>query len=303
MNSKNKKTILITGAGGMLGSVLTSSLSKKFKIVASYHLNSGRLDSKKDIEKINLDVTSLASIKKVRRSPIRIDAIVHCAAITEVNICELDKKKSYAVNAIGTRNMVSLARHYGADLIYISTPMVFSGLKGDYKETSRPRPLNYYAKTKLMGEKEVLKYRRGLVLRANPIGIRPPNAHPNFIQWFVKMAKNNFSFDLFSDVVINPISVNYLSKIIAKLIITFKPGILHVGSADVVNKADIWPYIISNFRNYTGKVSTVPVNKTKTAKIAKRPKNMTLSVKKAEDMGLKMPSWKSQVLEVIKALI
>ena len=181
--------------------------------------------------------------------------------------------------------------------------MVFSGDGGNYKEDSPAEPQNYYAETKLRGEREVLGYEKGLVLRVNPIGIRPYGKHPSFIQWFINAAKNNQSFDLFTDVRINPISTNTLAQIICELLFSFKTGILHLGSRDIANKADIWRLIVSNFPKFSGTVTELSVDETKSGKIAKRPKEMWLNVDKAQIEGYVMPFWKTEVDSVLKEIL
>lgn len=256
------------------------------------------------VYKKRFDITSQSDIKKTSEKfkSSGIDYIIHCAAMTEVNRCEQSKALCYEVNVVGTKNIISLARQFKANLIYISTPMIFSGKKGNYKETDTPRPVNYYARTKLLGEKEVVKYKKSLILRVNPIGVRPLGAHPGFIQWFVQAAKQNKSFDLFSDVRINPISTRTFGRILLIIMKNFRPGILHLGSRDVANKADIWRLIVKSFPGFKGQVSMVPVGKTEAAKIANRPKEMWLNVEKASDWGIPLPLWRTEVKKVLRDL-
>lgn len=279
---KKSKTILITGASGMLGRKLVEVLSQRFRVMR------GRFD-----------VTNAQVVVGMNE---HVDAIIHCAAMTEVNKCELNKKACWDVNVRGTKHITDLARRQGANLIYISTPMVFSGQKGNYLETDRTRPQNYYARSKLAGEKIVLRYERGLVIRANPIGKRPSGSHPSFIQWFVQRARAHESFSLFSDVDINPISTTALARALERILRAFRPGILHIGSKDVVSKTDIWRLIVKKFPNYSGHVEKESVNATKIGEIAKRPLHMWLNVAKAGRFGIAAPSWRHEVELVLKEL-
>ncbi len=288
MKKKMKIKILVTGASGMLGLRLCKILENKgFKVY-----------------KKRFDITSQPEIKNVseKLKVSGIDYVIHCAAMTEVNKCEQNKALCYEVNAVGTKNIVDLARQFKANLIYISTPMIFSGKKGNYKETDIPHPVNYYAKTKLLGEKEVVKYKQGLVVRVNPIGVRPVRAHPSFLQWFVQAAKQNKSFSLFSDVRINPISTDTFGRILLTIIKNFRPGILHLGSRDIANKADVWKLIVKKFPGFKGQISIVSVDKTEAAKIANRPKEMWLNIEKAITWGVLLPLWQTEVKKVLKDL-
>lgn len=77
------------------------------------------------------------------------DLIVHCAAYTDVSMAQWQKDLCYATNVLGTRNLVN-----NAPIVYISTEYVYSGERGNYKETDYPEPVNFYGLTKLLGEYE-----------------------------------------------------------------------------------------------------------------------------------------------------
>ena len=282
---KHMQTILITGASGMLGLKLVEVLSKHYAIIND-----------------QFDITDPVAIAAFQSLHIGIDVIIHCAAMTDVNACELNHKLCRQTNVTGTANITRLAKHYEAKLIYISTPMVFSGTTGDYRESDSPNPQNFYARSKLAGEKIVLRYRRGLVVRVNPIGKRPLGFHPSFVQWFVDRARKNESFSLFSDVNINPISTTTLARAFDITIWKFRPGIMHLGSRHVVNKADVWRLIMKKFPRYSGIVREESVRATEAGKIAKRPRRMWLNVDKSRRFGIAPPSWRREVEIVLKEL-
>ncbi len=294
-----KKTILITGASGMLGLKLINVLKKRYKVIALYHSNGQHIN---DIMKLATDIGDAKTVTALKKQIEKIDVVIHCAAVTEVNKCELNPALCRKVNITGAKNIRDLASFYKAKFIYISTPMIFSGERGNYRENSETKPLNLYGQTKLKAEKMVVGYSNTLIIRSNPIGIRPPGAHPSFIQWFVERARKNESFTLFSDVVINPISTQTLAAILVKIIGYFKPGIIHLGSHDRVNKADIWRYIVKNFPKFSVPVTSLSVTKTEAAKIADRPKEMWLNVAKAEKLGYRVSSWKREVSLVLRDL-
>lgn len=284
----------------MLGSKICTVFAKKgFNVLAGYSSNEEFVPTGKNISKVFLEIT-----KKLDDYHLgSIDVIIHCAAVTDVNFCELNKGICRNVNVRGTQNLIDLAENSNANFIYISTPMVFSGFKGGYREEDKTSPLNYYGKTKAEAEKIVLKYKKGLVVRVNPIGKRPLGAHPSFMQWFVDMASNNRSFHLFTDVVINPISTTTLSDMLGKIIVDFEPGVLHLGSGDRVNKADIWKEVLRSFPEYSGKTTKTRVSKTHAGQIATRPHEMWLNVDSAQKLGLNMPVWKSEVKIVLGEIV
>ena len=96
------------------------------------------------------------------------DAVLHCAAYTNVDGAEADPETAEAVNVLGTRNVVEAVRGTHTAIVYFSTDYVFDGAKGTpYVETDRPRPLNVYGRTKLAGEREVLRWVHGTVIRTS----------------------------------------------------------------------------------------------------------------------------------------
>lgn len=303
MGKRSKESILIVGGSGMLGLELSKFFpNKKYKVISTYLSRPGALKNVRGIEKTKLDVTSTKSVDAFKKRK-DINTIILCAAVTDVNACEKNKKHCYAVNVVGIRRITSLAKDLHSKLIYISTPMVFSGQRGGYSEKSKPSPINYYGKTKLLGEKEILKYDRGLVVRVNPIGLRSPEEHPNFIQWFFEAAVKNKSFQLFSDIFINPISTCTLVKTIRRLMNKSETGIIHLGSKDIVSKADIWKLVVAHFPDFSGKVKEIPVNKTNIGGIAKRPRAMWISIKKAQKFGYKMPTCRKEVNVIMNKIL
>ncbi|MEK7589174.1 MAG: SDR family oxidoreductase [Patescibacteria group bacterium] len=302
MIENRTKTILVTGASGMLGFELCKVLKgEEFNIIGTYNSNPELLNP--GIERLKLDISSSKSVEQVRNKYKNISAIIHCAAVTDVNYCELNRDECYRINVDGTKNIVMLAQRYDTPLLYVSTPMVFSGDTGDYREEDIPQALNYYGETKILAEQEVLNYKKGLIIRANPIGIRPKGAHPSFVQWFVRAAAENRSFTLFNDVVINPISAKTFSYLVIDFLRNFRPGIIHLGSFNVVNKAEVWGVIRNHFPHFSGEVTEISVDETSAGHIARRPKQMWLNVQKAIALGYEMPSWETEARQVLSKII
>ena len=130
--------VLVTGARGQLGAALCQSLAGHDVFAAS---------------RPEVDVASYDSAMAAadRFGP---DVVVHAAAHTDVDGCELDPDLAYRVNALGTQNVALAARRSGAALVAVSTDYVFDGTKGEpYLEFDEPRPLSVYGRSKLAGER------------------------------------------------------------------------------------------------------------------------------------------------------
>lgn len=143
------KTALVTGGAGLLGGYLAQSLSAGGFTV---HLTAHRAPVSVDgYPSIDLDLTDRRAVEAAVED-ISPDVIVHTAAITDVDHCETHRDEAWLVNVCGTRYLSGAAAGAGTFFIYVSTDYVFDGATGNYRETDRPAPINWYGLTKLVGE-------------------------------------------------------------------------------------------------------------------------------------------------------
>lgn len=288
------KKILITGVRGMVGLDLAQVASSRgYEVFGIASLRNDDRDIFEDIKLIQRDITNPFNIDD------KFDVIIHCAAYTDVSKAESEKEKCYKLNVEGTRNVRNLAMRNNAQFIYISTPFVFDGYRGDYREDDCPLALNFYANTKLIGEEISKDYENSLILRVSPIGKRADGQLPNFVQWFIDQAKNNGSFTLFTDVRLNLLHTQTLASLILEVIDKKECGTLHLASRDIVNKAEIWDEIVKKYPNFSGKVQRLSVDGTSAGMTARRPKEMWLNVDKAMTSGYLLPSWQEEIKKMI----
>jgi len=98
-----------------------------------------------------------------------INNVIHTAALTSIRKCEEEKESAWETNVIGTQNLVDALNFTNskANFVYISTACVFKGDKQMYTEKSIPNPVNFYALTKLIGEKIVESLSNHIIIRTN----------------------------------------------------------------------------------------------------------------------------------------
>ena len=161
------KTILITGANGQLGRELQAIAPQfgSFRCIFT------------DIE--NLDITCRNTVVGWIKEN-RPDYIINCAAYTAVDAAESDEQSAGILNSDAVGYITEGACMVNAIVLHISTDYVFDGTASvPYKETDMPNPLSVYGLTKLKGEKQVLDYERGIVVRTSwlysPYGKNFPN--------------------------------------------------------------------------------------------------------------------------------
>ena len=118
----------------------------------------------------DLDLTIGEDVQEyiARQKP---EMIFHCAALTNVRLCENDHSAAWATNVMGTINLLKACEKSAQEtyFIYVSTACVFRGDRGNYKEDDIPYPKNFYALTKLIGEQVTLnsQLENTLVVRTN----------------------------------------------------------------------------------------------------------------------------------------
>jgi UDP-glucose 4-epimerase len=162
VQAKNKKTILVTGGAGYIGSAAVKELIKKnYDVIVVDNLSKGlkRLVDKK-AKFYKIDLTDKESLEKVFKSH-RIDAVIHFAAYKAVEE-SMENAVKYSDNIIGTINLLSLmAKHKVKKIIYSSTAAVYGEPKyNPIDEAHSTNPVNYYGFTKIESERIIEWYAR-----------------------------------------------------------------------------------------------------------------------------------------------
>ena len=177
--------LVITGARGLLGSALVSRAREPRGI---FPLQSARAIFR---DPVHVDLRDRNLIAKTLQE-IKPDAIVHAAALTDVDRCEREKDLANTLNHEATKVIANFANDMGVFLVYVSTDYVFDGKRGMYREDDEPKPINFYGFTKLKGEQAVEKLLSNyLIVRASVIyGSTPSSGKVNFALWVLNALKN-----------------------------------------------------------------------------------------------------------------
>ncbi len=114
-----------------------------------------------------LDIRDAGAVRAAVRG-FEPDVVLHTAAYTDVDGAEADPAAAESINVDGTRNVVAALRGTHTALVYFSTDYVFDGEKrAPYLESDAPGPLGVYGRTKLEGERLVLEWPHGIVIRTS----------------------------------------------------------------------------------------------------------------------------------------
>lgn len=138
-----KRTVALIGAKGMLAQMIKASASQELQL-HEYDLPS-------------FDLTDAAMVRK-EMGALGPDAIINCAAYTNVDGCESEEALATKVNGDGPGHLAAVAKDLGATLVHISTDYVFPGHgTRPYREDDATGPLSAYGRSKLAGEEAILK--------------------------------------------------------------------------------------------------------------------------------------------------
>lgn len=246
-----------------------------------------------------LDITDSGAVESVIVNE-RPEAVINCAAWTDVDGCESNSEKARLANALGPENLARAALKANAAFVTISTDYVFDGEKeGFYTQRDQPRPISVYGSSKLEGE------RRAQAANARTILVRSGyifgRAGKNFLSTIVSRAQRGEKLTAISDYWGTPTYGHDLAIRLRELAALDLPGIYHV-----VNSGDG-----ASFETFTrealklaglssdtiGVVSGADLNRP-----APRPRNSRLKCLLSEAIGLlPLPHWHDALARFVSA--
>ncbi len=300
--------VLVTGVNGQLGHDCVNELIKR-----GHEAYSTDITEKYNGEKDNsfvpaspyvpLDITKKEDVSTLISS-IHPDAVIHCAAWTNVEAAEdeANREKVYAINAYGTENIAQGCKEIDAPLIYISTDYVFSGRgtkpwEPDEKDYA---PLNVYGESKLLGEKKVSsildKY---YIVRTAWVFGKNGN---NFIKTMLNLGKSHDTVRVVNDQIGTPTYTIDLARLLVDMVETDKYGYYHAtNDGGYISWAE---FASSVFEDGGMSTKVIPVTTEEYGlSKAKRPFNSRLDKSKLTQNGFTLlPPWRDALQRYLSEL-
>lgn len=245
--------ILVTGAAGMLGSALCPTLTQKGHNVFATDLAS--IETGIGL----LDVRTYDQVEKTV-SKLKPDMVMHLAAETDVDKCEVAPDNAFLTNTIGTQNVALVCQKKGIVMVYISTIGVFYGDKPTpYTEFDDPKPINVYGESKLEGEKIVQNLlQEYYIIRAGWMIGGGPKRDKKFVGKIIKQIGETDVLKAVDDKIGSPTYTFDFSKCLADIIDTGFYGLYHCTNKGYGSRYDVAKKIIE----FSGRsdVKVVPVS-------------------------------------------
>lgn len=285
--------LLITGANGLLGSKLSElSISRDYEVYSCYL-------SKIPIFGIpvKLDLCDPSSINQAFKT-IHPEVVLHCAALTDVDRCEVDKDLAIHINVEGTRLLAGAAKKVSSNVIFISTDYVFNGKKGLYKENDEPHPINFYGHTKFLAETVLIgsgaKY---LITRTSVIyGSRPASGKVNFALYILEQLNALKEIKVLTDQVITPTLNSNLAEMLLEAAERGLTGLYHLSGATRVSRYEFSIKLAEAFNLNKDLIREAKMSDFQSIWKAKRPKDSSLDVSKAINTLNRKPMYLNDAL-------
>lgn len=274
--------ILVTGANGQLGREISRAGQQHELILTDVN---------------DCDITDAAAVRAFFRDA-KPEAVVHCAAYTNVDAAEADGDTAFRVNVIGSQNIAAGCLENGARMVYVSTDYVFDGEKQEpYREFDSVNPQNVYGRTKHQGEEIVRQIlgRHYIVRTAWLYG-----DGNNFVRTMLRLAEQNTSLKVVNDQVGTPTSTAELVKAIFGLLDSDAYGTYH---ATCQGQCSWYEFAREIFRQAGKQIEVIPVATNEFPRPARRPAHSVLdNYMLRMTVGDPMTFWKEALQEYMFSL-
>src|SRR6185437_13142146 len=226
------KKILLTGASGFLGGNFCHLYAHQFDIHA---IHNGHPVQDKNVKSHQTDITDSAALEACFHQ-INPDAVIHLAAYSDPNKCELQPAVSEKINIEASENLAYLCKEAKIPMLFSSTDLVFDGKNAPYKETDLPVPGNVYGLHKSIAEHSILDIYPEATICRLPLMYGTDFGHkPNLLHQILKKLTEGEELKLFTD---EYRSVASARDVCAGLILCLEhPGqIFHLGGDERISR-------------------------------------------------------------------
>lgn len=233
---------------------------------------------------------------------LRPDVFVNAAAFHEVDRCEEEPQRAFAINAAAVGAAARCARDRGVVFVTISTDYVFDGDRNEpYVEECPPHPISFYGASKLAGEYLVESlHMSAYVVRT--CGLYGPAAIRRRSTLMDRVLERNSSGEplrVVADVVASPTFAGDLADALRRLIATQSYGLYHAVNSGPVSWYD---FACEAARQAGVEIAIEPISAAQWKQRAARPRFSALSNAKLDALGIAMPSWQAGIAAYLRSV-
>ena len=284
------KKILITGAGGQLGSeirFLSAALTDRQFIFTDYQ---------------ELDITDRQAVLSFVEQG-QFYGLINCAAYTAVDKAESDTEKAYLINETGAMHLAEAAAKFNAKFVHISTDFIFDGTHSrPILEDDKPGPLSVYGASKLAGELAVQKANpESLIFRTSWVY---SSFGGNFVKTMLRLCTERENLSVIYDQIGTPTYARDLAQVILGTLDTAVEkkicGVYNYSDEGVASWYD-FAVAIRDIAGLKTRIAAIETSQYPTP--ATRPKYSVLNKKKVkETFGIDIPYWRESLVAGMKLI-
>ena len=272
--------ILVTGASGLLGGRLALLLSSDHELTGLTRSH----PAPEGIAAIGADLTDqgalLAAMARARP-----DAVIHCAALADAEVCEREPARAHRENQTVTLALAAACRARGARLVTISTDLVFAGVQAFANEASPADSLTEYGRSKLAAETATMESSSdSVVLRIALVCGRGYGPRLTTTEAVAQRLQKGEPITLYEDEWRTPVDPESVAEAIrAVLRLPSASGRFHIAGAERLTRFELGERVASAFGLDASLIRKAPQS---SHRGAPRPKDVSLDITRArEELG------------------
>jgi dTDP-4-dehydrorhamnose reductase len=288
--------VLVTGAGGQLGRYLIPAIAAAGATpVALGHRDGPDID-------VAVDIADAAAVDDAIIAA-RPDAVIHAAAMTDVDGCEKDPERADRVNRLGSQIVARAAAQAGAWLVAVSTDFVFPGTNPPYAEDALTDPISVYGASKLAGEEAVLTASKSFAVARTAWVYGGRGKH--FPRTALNLLASRETIEVVEDERGNPTFAGDLAEALVALVAHRPNGILHLTNGGTTSRYELAREVASlaGLDPERVKPTTVESFLKQYPLPAKRPGDSSLLNRRAAAHGITLRSWQEALASYMPTLV
>ena len=252
--------ILLTGSNGLLGQKLVARLRQQagVELVATSRGANKLALLYPDLCFVPLDVTDAAQVQRVLREQ-RPTHVIHTAAMTNVDVCELNREACWQQNVTAVAHLVRACAEHNIHLTHLSTDFVFSGDEGPLAEDAVPAPVNFYGESKLAAEHLVAASAGNWAIARTVLvyGVAHEYGRTNIVLWVRDSLRAGKSIQVVVDQWRTPTLAEDLAEGCWLLARQSARGIYHLSSDELLTPYDMALRVAAHFELDAGLIQKV----------------------------------------------
>lgn len=275
------KKVLLTGSNGLLGQkIIDFALQDSTIDLLASSKGPNRHPLSEGYTYVDLDVCDADAIRLVLQTYCP-DAIIHTAAMTNVDACEAHREECTLLNVRAVEQMAALCAKYKIQLVHLSTDFIFDGSSGPYREEDVPNPLSFYGESKWHAEQAIVNSGCTFAILRTIIvyGVAAQMSRSNIVLWAKGALEKGETLSVVNDQWRMPTLAEDLAAACISAVKKHAQGVYHVSGKDFMNMvelveqvADFWHLDKSLIRS----ISSASLNQA-----AKRPPKTGFVLQKA----------------------